>query len=96
MMPKTSMTKENEVKKEGKTEVLCFKATLREREVIESHAEKTGMPLNQYLRSTILITMALEGNMDAMKIVFTGVRKGFAEALADKLASLKVQLPELT
>lgn len=91
MIPKTS---KKTTEKEVRTEVVGFKVTPKEKELIERHAEKAGMVVNQYLRATILISMALEGNIDAMKIVFTGVREGFAEALADKLEKMKVQLPE--
>lgn len=91
-MPKTStkMTK----KKESKTEVIGFKVTPSEKEMIERHAEKAGMIASQYARSSVIISMALEGNVEAMKIVFFGVRDGMKEALTEKLKNMNIELPE--
>jgi len=93
MMPKTSKVTK---KREGKTEVIGFKVTPKEKELIITNPEKMGMPVNQYARVSVLMSMAFEGNIDAMKIVFFGVRDGFKEALAAKLENMNIQLPEFT
>lgn len=95
-MPKTStkMTTEKKSKKESKTEMLGFKVTASEKKMIECHAEKFGMTASQYSRSSVIISMALEGNVQAMKSVFLGVRDGIKEALAEKVKNMNVELPE--
>lgn len=93
MMPITS---KKTTQKESKTEVITFKVTPREREIIERHAEKVGMAVNQYVRVAVLMDMALEGNIEAIKVVFSSFRDGFKGALVDKLNKLSVELPEYT
>lgn len=95
-MPKTSnkMKTEKESKKESKTEVIGFKVTPSEKEMIERHAEKLGMIASQYVRLSVIISMATEGNVEAMKILFSGYRSGMKEALEEKFKNMNIELPE--
>lgn len=88
-------TKKTIVKREDKTEVMNFRVTPKEREIIEKHAETEGFTVAQYLRATVLMDMAVSGNVEAMKIVFSVVSEGVKEAVKIKLLKFEASRPEL-
>lgn len=83
------------VKREDRTEVMNFRVTPKEREIIERHAEKEGCTVAKYLRFAVLMDMSLSGNTEAMKIVFSAVSEGVKESVRSKLLKFEGSRPEL-
>ena len=52
----------------SRTELMQFKVTPKEKELIETFAKKQGDTVSEYVRAAVLMDMILEGNVGAMKI----------------------------
>jgi len=63
-----------------KTETLQFKVTQEERKLIEKWAKAQGTTVSRFVRGTVIFSMALDGNVEAIKIVAKDVgEKAFAD-----------------
>ena len=78
-----------------RTEVMQFRVTPRERELIEKYAKKDGTTVSQYARATLIMEMAtVQGDVEAMRIIFTtlgrianeSIRRRFSQALGEERA----------
>lgn len=83
----------------AKTELMQFKVTPHEREVIENRAKKEKMNVSEYVRAALLMDMVLSGDTQALKIVATTIGQKAVKALhkrADQIsaASKKMGLAE--
>lgn len=57
----------------GRTENIMVRVTPREKELIAECAKKEGCGVSEFVRSAAIIDMALNGNVEAMKIIFSTV-----------------------
>ena len=83
----------------AKTELMQFKVTPHERQVIEKRANKEKMSVSEYVRAALLMEMVLSGDTQALKIVATTIGQKAVKALykrADQIsaASEKMGLAE--
>ena len=83
----------------AKTELMQFKVTPHERQVIEKRAHKEKMSVSEYVRAALLMDMVLSGDTQALKIVVTTIGQKAVKALhkrADQIsaASKKMGLAE--
>ncbi len=63
----------------AKTETLQFKVTEPERKLIERCAREEGTTVSKYVRGAVLMSMVMDGKVDAIKIVAREVgEKAFA------------------
>lgn len=75
----------------SRTELMQFKVTPKERELIEACAKKQGDTVSEYVRAAVLMDMILEGNVGAMKIAVDTIGRKAVQLLtkrADRLAKL--------
>jgi len=75
----------------SRTELMQFKVTPKERELIEKCADKQGLSVSEYVRAAVLMDMILEGNVGAMKIAVDTIGRKAVQLLtkrADRLAKL--------
>jgi hypothetical protein len=75
----------------SRTELMQFKVTTKERELIEACAKKQGLSISEYVRAAVLMDMILEGNVGAMKIAVDTIGRKAVQVLrkrADRLADL--------
>ena len=65
-----------------RTEVVQFRVTPKERDLIEKYAKKDGFTVSQYVRGTLIMDMAvMQHDVEAMKIVFAFMRKAGKDAV---------------
>ncbi len=70
-----------------KTEVIQFRATPKERALLEKHAKKDGLTVSEYVRATLIMEMAtLGGDVEAMKIVFSVIGKAASDSIKKKFS----------
>lgn len=70
-----------------RTEVMQFRVTPKEKDLIEKYAKKGGMTVSQYVRGTLIMEMAtLEADVEAMKIVFKTIGKAAKDALKQRFS----------
>lgn len=81
--------------KKDKTESMTFRVTQKEREIIERHAEKEGFTVSQYCRAAVFMDMAISGNIDALKFVFSVIGEGLKDNLRSKFRELQESKPAL-
>lgn len=63
-----------------KTETLQFKVTQEERKLIEKWAKEHGTTVSRFVRAIVIVSTALDGNVEAIKIVAKDVgEKAFAD-----------------
>jgi hypothetical protein len=75
----------------SRTELMQFKVTPKEKELIETFAKKQGDTVSEYVRAAVLMDMILEGNVGAMKIVVDTIGRKAVQLLrkrADRLSDL--------
>ena len=75
----------------SRTELMQFKVTPRERELIDKCAKKQGLSVSEYVRAAVIMDMILEGNVGAMKIAVDTIGRKAVQLLrkrADRLADL--------
>lgn len=85
-MPKTfKMMTEKEGKKEIRTEVLSFKATPKEKEIIERLAKGAGVTVSQYVRGSVIVDMLMSGDLEAMKHSLSLYGNGLRDAVRSKV-----------
>ena len=75
----------------SRTELMQFKVTPKEKELIETFAKKQGDTVSEYVRAAVLMDMILEGNIGAMKIAVDTIGRKAIQLLnkrADRLAKL--------
>lgn len=75
----------------SRTELMQFKVTPEERKLIEDCAKKQGATVSEYVRSSVIMEMVLDGEVKAMKIVVDTIGRKAVQALrkrADRLADL--------
>mgnify|MGYP002401922980 FL=1 len=75
----------------SRTELMQFKVTPKEKELIETFAKKQGDTVSEYVRAAVLMDMILEGNVGAMKIAVDTIGRKAVQLLtkrADRLAKL--------
>jgi hypothetical protein len=75
----------------SRTELMQFKVTPKERELIEACAKKQGDSVSEYVRAAVLMDMILEGNVGAMKIAVDTIGRKAVQLLrkrADRLSDL--------
>jgi hypothetical protein len=64
------MKKETE---SGRTENIMVRVTPREKALIAKCAEDEGWGISEFMRGAAIMDMALSGNVEAMKIIFSAV-----------------------
>ena len=75
----------------SRTELMQFKVTPKERELIEKCADKQGLSVSEYVRAAVIMDMILEGNVGAMKIAVDTIGRKAVLLLnkrAERLAKL--------
>jgi len=75
----------------SRTELMQFKVTPKEKELIEAFAKKQGDSVSEYVRAAVLMDMILEGNVGAMKIAVDTIGRKAVQLLrkrADRLSDL--------
>lgn len=75
----------------SRTELMQFKVTPKERELIEKCADKQGLSVSEYVRAAVIMDMILEGNVGAMKIAVDTIGRKAVQLLnkrAERLAKL--------
>ena len=75
----------------SRTELMQFKVTPKERELIEKSAKKQDLSVSEYVRAAVIMDMILEGNVGAMKIAVDTIGRKAVQLLrkrADRLADL--------
>ena len=75
----------------SRTELMQFKVTPKERELIEKCADKQALSVSEYVRAAVLMDMILEGNVGAMKIAVDTIGRKAVQLLrkrADRLSDL--------
>lgn len=75
----------------SRTELMQFKVTPKERELIEKCADKQGLSVSEYVRAAVIMDMILEGNVGAMKIAVDTIGRKAVQLLnkrAKRLAKL--------
>ena len=75
----------------SRTELMQFKVTPKERELIEKSAKKQDLSVSEYVRAAVIMDMILEGNVGAMKIAVDTIGRKAVQVLrkrADRLADL--------
>ena len=75
----------------SRTELMQFKVTPKERELIEKSAKKQNLSVSEYVRAAVIMDMILEGNVGAMKIAVDTIGRKAVQVLrkrADRLADL--------
>nr|WP_281720661.1 hypothetical protein [Nitrosomonas nitrosa] len=75
----------------SRTELMQFKVTPNERELIDKVAKKQGMTVSEYVRAAVIMDMVLEGEVGAMKVVVDSIGRKAVQVLrkrADRLADL--------
>jgi hypothetical protein len=75
----------------SRTELMQFKVTPKERELIEKCADKQDLSVSEYVRAAVLMDMILEGNVGAMKIAVDTIGRKAVQLLrkrADRLSDL--------
>lgn len=83
----------------ARTELMQFKVTPEERELITRCAKRQKMTVSDYVRACLLMEMVLDGELQALKIVATTIGQKAVKALhkrADQIsaASEKMGLVE--
>lgn len=79
----------------AKTELMQFKVTPHEREVIEKRAKKEKMTVSEFVRAALLMEMVLLGDIQALKIVATTIGRQAVKALykrADQISAASEKL----
>lgn len=86
-MPKTSdkKVKEKGFDKESRTVVLSFKATPKEKDIIERIAKDEGVTLSQYVRGSVMSDLLLSGDLEAMKYSISLLGSNIKEAIREKI-----------
>ena len=82
----------------SRTELMQFKVTPKEKELIEACAKKQGDSVSEYVRAAVLMDMILEGNVGAMKIAVDTIGRKAVQLLrkrADRLSDLGVDAVDL-
>lgn len=75
----------------SRTELMQFKVTPKEKELIETFAKKQGDTVSEYVRAAVLMDMILEGNVGAMKIAVDTIGRKAVQLLnkrAERLSRL--------
>ena len=75
----------------SRTELMQFKVTPKEKELIETCAKKQGDTVSEYVRAAVLMDMILEGNVGAMKIAVDTIGRKAVQLLrkrADRLSDV--------
>ena len=75
----------------SRTELMQFKVTPKERELIDKCAKKQGLSVSEYVRAAVIMDMILEGNVGAMKIAVDTIGRKAVQLLnkrAERLARL--------
>lgn len=87
MMPKTSDKKVRDkgFEKESRTVVMSFKATPKERDIIERIANEEGVTVSQYIRGSIMSDLLLSGDMEAMKYSISLLGSNIKQAIREKV-----------
>lgn len=81
----------------SRTELMQFKVTPKERELIDNCAKKQGLTVSEYVRAAVLMDMILEGNVGAMKIAVDTIGRKAVQLLrkrADRLSDLGTEATE--
>ena len=82
----------------SRTELMQFKVTPKEKELIEACAKKQGDSVSEYVRAAVLMDMILEGNVGALKIAVDTIGRKAVQLLrkrADRLSDLGVDAVDL-
>ena len=82
----------------SRTELMQFKVTPKERELIEKCADKQGLSVSEYVRAAVMMDMILEGNVGAMKIAVDTIGRKAVQLLnkrAERLAKLGADATDL-
>lgn len=94
-MPKTS-EKKARMSKEWRTEVISFKASPKEKEIMERLASQAGVPLSQYVRGSVMSDMIISGDIEAMKYSLSLLGNSIREAIREKVFIQDSNEPILT
>lgn len=63
--------------KDERTEVINFRVTPKEKEIIERLAKKEDVPVSQYIRGSVMMDMLTSGDAEAMMYAMTLIGSNF-------------------
>ena len=66
---------------EVRSELMQFKVTPQERQLIEKCARKEKTTVSDYIRGSLLMEMVLDGEIEALKIIATTIGRKAVKAL---------------
>lgn len=82
------------MKDETRSENMLFRVTKAEKRLITKWAEKAAMTPSEYIRSTVLMGMVMEGEPEAIKIVMKAVGTAAVATMKSKLRFIESELEE--
>lgn len=82
------------MKDETRSENMLFRVTKAEKELITKWAKKAAMTTSEYIRSTVLMGMVMEGEPEAIKIVMKAVGTAAVATMKSKLRFIESELEE--
>ena len=74
-----------------KTTMMQFRVNAEEKELIEKCAEKEGMTVSEYIRASMLMSMVMDGEVKALKIIGRTIGMKAMDSLSRRLKSSPVQ-----
>lgn len=82
------------MKDETRSENMLFRVTKAEKELITKWAKKAAMTPSEYIRSTVLMGMVMEGEPEAIKIIMKAVGATAVATIKSKLRFIESELAE--
>ena len=82
------------MKDEARSENMLFRVTKAEKDLITKWAHKAAMTPSEYIRSTVLMGMVMEGEPEAIKIVMKAVGSTAVATIKSKLRFIESELAE--
>lgn len=74
-----------------KTTMMQFRVNDDEKALIEKCAKKEGMTVSEYIRASMLMSMVMDGEVQALKIIGRTIGMKAMDALSRRLKSSPVQ-----
>ena len=68
-----------------KTQMMQFRVTDEEKDLIEKCAKKSRMTVSEYIRASMLMEMVVDGEMNALKIIGRTIGMKAMDALSRRL-----------
>lgn len=74
---------------------IVIRVSPKEKALMEKYAKKEGWTLSEYVRATMITEMAmLQGDVEAMKIIFNSAKQKLAHRFSKKLRPFQADEPE--